>query len=320
MSSPISGIHHITGAVTKPQRDYDFYTQTLGLRMIKQTVNHESPNMWHFFYGDYAGNPGTVMTNIIFDGIPLPRCKPGRGSISALAYSVPKSSLGFWRDRLTGAGYRCEDRGERFGETVLYFEDPEGLPSELIGCGDDREPGAWNGVPQHSTVRGFHSATIVSRLHELSVEFFTMLLGFDVIASENDRIRLSVNGGGPGTYIDLVKVEDGPWARFGLGAIHHVALTVADIETMHRMWGKLSGAGLILTDLRDRKWFHSTYFTEPGGINLEISNVTPGFTVDEPLAELGTTLQLPKQWEAQRGQIESVLPKMDFRQPAMASS
>ena len=313
MSIPaIEGIHHVTGAVENPQRDYDFYTKTMGLRLVKQTVNHETADMWHFFYGDYDANIGTIMTNIIFpDGV-LPRGVRGRGTISELSYSVPRESIGFWRERLTAAGYTCQDRPQRFGEEVLYFEDPEGLPSEIIGCDDTRTPGPCKGFPQEHLIRGFHSVSLVSRLHELSLEFFTTLLGFEIAGKEGPRTRLILGDGGPGNRVDLIDVPEGPWARFGLGSIHHVAFSVPSVEAMQRYWGLLSGSGLILTDLRDRKWFHSLYFTEPGGINLELSNVEPGFTVDEDLDHLGETLQLPKQWQDRYDEIQAVLPKLVF--------
>jgi len=308
----VEGIHHVTGAVTNPQRDYDFYTKTLGMRLVKQTVNHETADMWHFFYGDYNANVGTIMTNIIFPEKILPRCTRGRGTISELSYSVPAGSIAYWRARLTESGYACEDRPERFGEKVLYFEDPEGLPSEIIESADARDPGPLNGIPAEHLLRGFHSVTLVSRLHELSLGFFTQLLGFEVAAQEGNRTRLAVKGGGPGRWVDLVDVPEGPWAQFGMGAIHHVAFTVPTVADMQRFWGILSGAGLIVTDLRDRKWFHSAYLTEPGGINVEISNVDPGFTVDEELEHLGETLQLPKQWAARQDEIAAVLPELVF--------
>lgn len=312
MPAPVLGIHHITGAVTNPQRDYDFYTGVLGLRLVKQTINHDSPNMWHFFYADYEGNAGTVMTNIIFDGIPLPRCTPGRGSISELSYSIPKGSRDFWKSRLTDAGYTCEERPDRFGEAVLYFEDPEGLPSEMIECDDERKPPAPDGFTDANVVRGFHGLTLVSRLPELTEQFFTKIMGFEVADKDENRTRLAISGGGPGKWVDLIDQPEGPWASFGIGAIHHVSFTVPDLDVMKYFWGKMSGAGLIVTDLRDRKWFHSAYLTEPGGINVELSNVDPGFTVDEKLEELGTSLQLPKQWADIREEIEGKLPAMKF--------
>ena len=312
MGSLIQNIHHITGAVTSPQRDYDFYTKVLGLRFIKKTVNQDNPTMWHFFYGDYEGNPGSIMTNIILEGVPLPTCSPGRGSIESLSYSVPKGSLAFWRKRLERQGYRCEERPERFGEAVLYFEDPEGLPSEFIACDDPREPVAFGEIDAEHQIRGFHGATLISRIHEMSLEFFAALLGFEVVGKEGNRTRLAVNGAAPGHYIDLLDVSEGPWARFGLGAIHHVAFTVETYEDLETMWGRLSGAGLIVTDAKDRGWFHSIYFTEPGGINLELSNLTPGWTVDEEMDNLGSVISLPKHLEPQRTEIEKRLPEMAF--------
>ena len=129
MQSWIQGIHHVTGAAVDPQEDYDFYTRVLGLRLVKRTVNHENPTMWHFFYGDYEGHAGTVMTNFLFKGIPVPRCRPGRGAITDVSYSVPAASFDFWRARLEAAGAAPRERPPRFGERVLSFVDPAGIPS-----------------------------------------------------------------------------------------------------------------------------------------------------------------------------------------------
>lgn len=308
----IEGIHHITGLVTAPQRDYTFYTQVLGLRLIKKTVNQDNPKMWHFFYGDHSGNVGTIMTNIILEGVPMSRCEEGRGTIEALSFSVGRDSLDYWRERLNAAGYECSDRPERFGEAVLHFRDPEGLSLELIGCDDPRVPGLAGEVPSEHQIKGFHSAALISRLPDLSKEFFTRLMRFEVVGEEGNRTRLAVNGGGPGRFIDLIDVNEGPWGRMGLGSIHHVAFTVPKFENLERLWQILSGAGLIVTDARDRGWFHSMYFTEPGGINLELSNIEPGWTVDEDMDSLGTILSLPKRLEPKRVEIESVLPPITF--------
>ena len=307
-SERILGLHHVTGAASSAQRDHDFYTGVLGLRLVKRTINHETADHWHLFYGDREGRPGTVMTNFLFDGLPVPPARPGRGSIAAVSFSVPSPALDRWRQRLVAAGHQVEERADRFGEPVLSFRDPSGIPGELIGCGDDR--GAASELSP--SVRGFHSVTLVSRLPELTLEFFTGLLGARVVAREQERTRLAFAEGGPGRQIDLLEINDGPWACFGLGALHHVAFTAPDVEAMERLWRRLSGAGLIVTDLRDRKWFHSMYLTEPGGINVEISNREPGFTVDESLEELGTTLQLPAQWADRRAEIEARLPPLDF--------
>jgi glyoxalase family protein len=258
------------------------------------------------------------MTNFLFKGLRVPPCKRGRGTISAVAYSVPGGALPYWKERLERAGVPCRLEPPRFGAGVLAFDDPAGLPSELVECDDDRrDPPALAGIPDHAKVRGFHSVTLVSRIPELTERFFAKLLRFDIVGSEQGpngrRIRLDVNGRGAGTWVDLTPASPSdPWGEFGIGALHHVAFTVATKERMERLWQTLSGDGLILTDLRDRKWFHSMYMTEPGGINVEFSNVDPGFAVDEPLERLGETLQLPKQWEAQRAKIESGLPPLRF--------
>lgn len=310
----IEGIHHITGAVQSPQRDLKFYTEVMGLRLIKKTVNQDNPTGWHFFYGDYEGHAGTIMTNIIIpDDVPMPRGVDGKGTIEAQSYSVSKGSMDYWRDRLTNAGYGCENRPERFGDPVLHFRDPDGLSSELIGCDDERVPGLSGEVPEEHQIRGFHGATLISRLPELSKEFFTMLMGFQVVDECEGRTRLGVNGGGPGKFIDLLDAEDdAPWGRFGLGSIHHISFTVPSVEALELMWKLLSGSGLIVTDARDRGWFHSMYFTEPGGINLELSNLDPGWTVDEEMDSLGTIVSLPDRLEPDRAVIEAGLPPIEF--------
>ncbi len=312
MDSWVRGIHHITGAATSGQRDHDFYTGTLGLRLVKRTINHETADQWHLFYGDREGNPGTVMTNFIFESAPLPRYRRGRGSITEVSYSIPRGSIEAWRARLVAAGQPCADRESRFGEPVLGFEDPSGIPSELIECDDPRDRGAGGVIAGPPPVRGFHSVTLLSRIPELTLEFFTRSLRFRIVAKEGRRTRLAVGDGRPGELVDLVEEPEAPWGRWGLGGLHHVAFTLDSKERMEQLWRVLSGQGLILTDLRDRKWFHSMYLTEPGGINVEFSNTTPGWTVDEDLDALGRTLTLPKQWEAQRAPIEAKLPPFRF--------
>lgn len=312
MSSLVKGIHHVTGAAVDPQQDYDFYTKTLGLRMVKKTINHETANQWHLFYADYDGNPGTVMTNFIFKGTPFHKNRRGRGSLSDVAFSVAKGSLGFWQERLHEAGCETDDRGERFGERVLHTKDYSGIDVELIECDDERNPPALSGVPEDYATRGFHSVTMISRIPELSIDFFTKLLRYEVIGQEGNRTRLGVNGGGPNNWLDILDEPDSPWNVWGLGGLHHVAFTIDTKAQMEMFWQVLGGAGHIVTDLRDRKWFHSMYMTEPGGINVEFSDVTPGWTVDEPLEELGKELCLPKQWADHREEIERKLEVLTF--------
>ncbi len=312
MTTWIQGLHHITGAATDGQKDHDFYTEVLGLRRVKKTINHETADQWHLFYGDHEGNPGTIMTNFFFEGTPLPPWKRGKGTISELAFSVPRGSLDFWQARLRAAGLPTERRGERFGEAVLYYEDPSGIPSELIEHDDERDPPALSDLTDSSKIRGFHSVTLLSRIPELTLGFFTKLLRGRVIDSEEGRTRITFSDDGSGGFVDLLDEPDSHWGHWGLGGIHHVAFTVESKEQMERLWRVLSGTGLIVTDLRDRKWFHSMYLTEPGGINVEFSNVTPGWTVDEDLDSLGTDLCLPSQWADQRAQIEARLPALRF--------
>lgn len=310
--SPIQGIHHITGLVGSAQNDLDFYREVLGLRLIKKTVNQENPAAgWHFFFGDRDGHAGTIMTNIILEGIPLPRCVDGRGSISDVSYSVSPTSFDYWRQRLANAGHQCEDRPARFGDPVLHFRDDDGISSELIGCDDERVPNLDGDVPAENQIRGFHHATCVSRIPELTLGFLTGVLKFEVVAQADKRTRLAVGKNAPGHFIDLIEQQDGPWAQMGLGALHHIAFTV-ETDDFHQWAGRLGGAGLIVTETRDRGWFQSMYFTEPGGINLELSDMQPGWTFDEDMDSLGTIISLPNHLEPMREKIEAGLPEIKF--------
>ena len=310
--SPIRGIHHITGLVGSAANDLRFYRDVLGLRLIKKTCNQENPTSgWHFFFGDRLGNPGTIMTNIIIEGVPMPKTVKGRGSITDVSYSVSPGSLEYWRERLTAAGCVCTDRPARFGEPVLHFRDFDGISSELVGCEDARMPELAD-LPDEHQIRGFHHATLAPRIPELTVQFLVGVLGFEVVATEGSRTRLAVGGNEPGKLIDVVERRDGPWGRHGLGGLHHIALTVDSVEDMEKWTRILAGAGLIVTGARDRGWFHSTYFTVPGGINMELSNLDPGWTVDEEIDSLGRILSLPKHLEAHRTAIEAALPAVEF--------
>ena len=308
----VKGIHHITGAATDGQKDHDFYTRVLGLRRIKKTINHETADQWHLFYGDRDGNAGTIMTNFIFENSPLPEWQPGKGTIHELAFSVPPGSLEYWESRLAARGFIPEHRPERFGERVLAYRDPSGIPSALVEHADSRNPPALGDVDPAHRVSGFHGVSVVSRIPELTLGFFTDLLRGEVVASEGRRTRIAFADGDSAGFVDLLDEPEAGWGRWGLGGIHHVAFTVESKEVMEQLWRVLSGAGFIVTDLRDRKWFHSMYLTEPGGINVEISDMTPGWTVDEELDSLGTILSLPRQWEADREVIEAKLPPLRF--------
>ncbi|REJ76896.1 MAG: ring-cleaving dioxygenase [Acidobacteria bacterium] len=319
MMSWVQGIHHVTAAATSAQGDHDFHTGTLGLRLVKRTVNHETADQWHLFYGDDVGNAGSIMTNFIFEDVPLPAYRRGRGTITEVAYSAPPESMQFWRRRLGEAGAldasgeEDQKAPERFGDLVLRFRDRSGIPGEIVACDDSRAGSAGTEeVPREHSLRGLHSVTLLSRIPELTIGFFCELLRFQVAGVEGSRTRLRAPSGGPGSFVDVLDEPDAPWGRWGLGGIHHVAFTVPSRETMEQLARVLSGAGLILTDLRDRKWFHSMYLTEPGGINVEFSDLSPGWTIDEEPQSLGTTLCLPKQWEAQRAEIEARLPVLEF--------
>lgn len=323
MDPTIAGIHHVTAIAGDPQQNVDFYTGTLGLRLVKKTVNFDDPGTYHFYYGNEEGQPGTILTFFPWIGLarrPGAAARPWRnapaGETAATAFSVPRGSLGFWAERLRGVGVVVEDIVDRLGARVLPFADPDGLPLELIEADDDRQP--WRGVsssesgtiPEDRAIRGFYGVTLAERDPQATAAVLTGVMGYRQTAEENGRLRFEIAAGGPGTVVDLVAVDRPHSAALGPGVTHHVAFRTPD-DARQKAWiDRLFSAGLRTTPVQDREYFHSIYFREPGGVLFEIATDTPGFMVDESRDELGQRLCLPPWLEAQRGHIERILPKI----------
>jgi glyoxalase family protein len=311
MNARILGLHHVTATVAGAQEDLDFYAGVLGLRLVKKTVNFDNPGVYHFYYGDERGTPGTLMTTFPYAGKGVREGVKGAGQITTTSFSVPPGSLPAWRRRLEGLGVAFAPQPERFGEGALRIEDPSGLDIELVeGPGEEREGWADGGVPADIAIRGVHGVTLTIRQPAATLELLTEALGYEVVGEEGTRTRLAVGGTRPGHYIEVLDAPGAPAAVNGIGTVHHVAMAVATDEEQLEMRGRLIAMGRAVTEVRDRQYFRSIYFREPGGVLYEIATLPPGFTIDEPLAELGTGLKLPPWEEPERSAIESVLARV----------
>jgi glyoxalase family protein len=303
------GLHHVTAIADDPQANVDFYTQVLGLRLVKQTVNFDAPDTYHLYYGDEAGRPSSLLTFFPWKGVP--RGRQGTGLATATAFSVPEASLGWWLEHLARHGVEVEGPRSRDGEDVLTLRDPDGMVVELVAAPGDTRSG-WDGVasiPGEHAVRGLHAVTLTERLLEPSARMLTDLLGMQLGGEQDDRARFAMGGGASGALVDVAAGRGDRGLQAG-GTVHHVAFRAPDLATMTRWQQQLLDAGVGVTDVRDRQYFKSIYFREPGGVLFEIATDDPGFTTDEPLLELGRSLRLPPWLEPSREQIVAALPPL----------
>lgn len=309
MNHSIAGLHHVTATVSDAREDVEFYTGLLGLRLVKKTVNFDNPGVYHFYYGDEVGTPSTLMTTFPYAGRGVPIGRKGAGQITVTSFSVPAGALGYWEDRLATHGLSADAADEGFGEAAVVVEDPSGLRTALReGPGDTRAPWVAEGIDPDAAIRGLHGITFPVLDAGPSIRFLTDVLGFDVAERSAGRTRLAVGDARPGRYVDIVQAPGSAAAVNGLGTVHHVALAVADAAAQLAFREELVRRGHTVTEVRDRQYFQSIYFREPGGVLYEIATAGPGFTIDEPVAELGTGLKLPPWEEVNRTAIEATLP------------
>jgi len=301
MQYTLRGLHHVTATVSEAQPDLDFYSGLLGLRLVKKTVNFDNHNVYHFYYGTEKGAPGTIMTTFPYKHIGVKVGTKGTGQISHTSFSVPQGCIDNWQRRL-GFFHVPFTYFERFGERGLAFVDPSGLNIELIESKDNRPPWTQSSIPQTCAIRGIHSLTIPIALPQKTIQFLSSLFNIHVIEQEGDRIRLGIDGGGAGKYLDILDAAGMPQGINGLGTIHHVALGVETAREQLLIRQAIIKAGIKITEVRDRKYFQSIYFREPGGVLLEIATLPPGFLIDEPITSLGKELKLPP-WEEQNRKV-----------------
>jgi glyoxalase family protein len=312
MRSPILGLHHVTATVDDAQADLDFSVDALGLRLVKKTVNFDNHFVYHFYYGDEVGHPGTIWTTFPYKGRGVPVGTRGAGQITVTSFSVPAGSLDVWKKRLRERGYTVTDMPPRFGEESVRVIDPSGLVIELVANSTDRRtPWTAGGIDEQSAVRGLHSVSLEVREPRRTVEFMRDLLGFEVVNEIDGRTRVAVNGVEPGKFMDIVHAGDADWARNGLGTVHHVAMAIGSDDDQLQIRDELVGRANV-TPVRDRQYFKSIYFREPNGVLFEIATMQPGFPVDEPVTELGHDLKLPPWEEPHRAAIEAELPNVHY--------
>ncbi len=305
MAKLINGIHHITAMADDPQKNIDFYTGVLGLRLVKKTINFDAPEVYHFYYGDEAGSPGTILTFFPYEGIAKGR--KGKGQMTVTGFSIPHNSLLYWTKRLTHLGIAFQEPQDRFNEAYIYLEDPDGLGLELVANDKDHRSGFTYGhIPLEHSIRGFYQATLSLEGYERTAGLLTASMEHKLVEEKGNRFRYSA-GEGPGTYIDLLCEPDTMRGLGGGGTVHHIAFSTDSDATQIEAQQTLAKAGMNVTPVLDREYFHSVYFREPGGILFEIATDPPGFAVDEAPAQLGEALKLPPWYEKKRSQIEKDL-------------
>lgn len=318
MKPTVYGLHHVTTMTTETQGNVDFYTQVLGLRMIKVTVNFDDPTTYHLYYGDAVGSPGSAIT--FFPWQNLAARRPGAGEIEATAYTIPQNTVDWWAKHLDAKGVNVIEPINRFGARGLRFRDSGESSVELIEGEPEANFVAWaeSPVPADKQIRGFHGATAWVRNAEPTARLFTAVFGLEKLAEEGNRTRYGLPGKKDGTHFDLVEDPSLPPARHGAGTVHHLAWRVPDDATHATTRAAIEGAGFSVTPFIDRQYFHSIYFRDPNGLLFEVATDNPGFTVNETLEELGTHLHLPPHYEAHRKQIEAALPPLKLATRAVA--
>ena len=310
MENRILGLHHITAIAGDPQQNYDFYTKVLGLRMVKKTVNFDDPKTYHFYFGNETGSPGTILTFFPWPG--AKKGKNGPGLATEIGYSVPAGSLDFWQNRFDNYKVNYERRSEEFGEEFLPFEDPDGLKLKLIvsKTSDSRQGWETSEISQDVTLKGFHSVSLRLINQAPTAGILTDIFNYKLKDKEGNRFRYTTDAVEHASIIDIIEDPVGERGINAAGTNHHIAFRVQDEVSQQYFRNKILEAGLNITGKIDRDYFFSLYFREPGGVLFEIATDNPGFTRDESLEELGSSLKLPKKYESSRERIESSLPKL----------
>lgn len=312
MENSILGIHHVTAIAGDARRNHDFYTRVLGQRLVKKTVNFDDPETYHFYFGDEVGTPGTILTFFPW-GNRVHTGRRGTKQVTETGFAVPEGSLDFWKQRLEEHNVIHNNVAEKFGEQYLTLLDPDGLKLELTvpRVADTRTPWETEEVKSVHALRGFHHITITTQKMEATARILTDVLGYRLEQQEVNRFRFVTDAVKQASIVDLVEAPGEAVGQVAGGSVHHVAFRVANEKVLMHFREKIAALGLNITPKIDRNYFYSLYFREPGGVLFELATDNPGFAVDETVTQLGSGLKLPQQYEAQRDQIEAVLPQLD---------
>ena len=306
------GIHHVTAIAGDPVKNLNFYTPDLGLRFVKKTVNFDDPSTYHFYYGDETGSPGTILT--FFPWTNAPAGRRGVGETRQTAFRVPLRSIGYWTERFIERGISHQTLEMRFGQSVLPFTDRDGMALALVGIADaENEPG-WSNedIPSEHAIRGLQGVTLLLESSQKTAAILTDVFGFREVAREGSVTRFAAAGDVKGSVVDIYEAAGAQRGHQGRGSVHHIAFRAADDAQQAQMTEKLIRShGRHPTEQKDRKYFRSIYFREPGGVLFEIATDIPGFAVDEPIEALGRDLELPDFLEPRRKEIEGLLPVLE---------
>jgi glyoxalase family protein len=306
MLTQIRGLHHVTSMAANAQENNDFFTKTLGLRRVKKTVNFDAPDVYHLYYGDEVGTPGSVMTYFPFPNIGTGR--RGAGEVAETVFSVPEGSLRFWAERLAASGVTGLQAEESFGDKRLRFLGADGDGFALTEArGDSRPAFAGGPVAAEEGVRGFHGVTLRLRDGGATGELLRYM-GYEAIDQRGDLTRYAVPGGNGADVIDVEVLPGAPPAQQGAGSVHHVAFAVEDRAAQLAVRKALLDTGYHVTPVIDRDYFWAIYFRTPGGVLFEVATNEPGFDRDEDTAHLGEALKLPRQHAHLRETLAQILP------------
>ena len=315
---PIKGLHHVTAVSREAQVNVDFYRNVLGQRLVKRTVNFDAPDSYHFYFGDRIGTPGTVLTFFVWQNVK--RGIRGNGETAAVAYNIPVGSISFWQDYLKARGVLVHPLEQRFGMEALPLDDPDGMRLEMIASDVSPDVLYWEEgpIPQAHALRGFHSVTLWLDEVEPTADLLVNQMGYELAGQEGNRYRFVGGIAALASTLDIlhrpIQPEAPPSeAEFGAGSIHHIAFRVPTDEMQLENQSALRAAGYGVTPVRDRSYFHSIYYREPGGVLFEIATEGPGFAIDEPVSQLGESLKLPEWLEPNRSAIEQELPPITLQ-------
>lgn len=300
----IQGIHHLTAITSDHVRNIRFYRDLLGLRFVKLTVNFDDPSAYHLYYGDNVGTPGTILTFFVWSQIP--KGAPGLHQINTMLFKIPPGSLEYWKKRIQAAKLRTYEMPEYYKEKHIVFKDPDDIEVALLETAIVKEIKYWkkSPVPEKHFIQGIHGVRMEATELLPTKKAILEILGGDEEWKSYHVARFQIGNA-------IAIVNTGPSLVVGYnagGTVHHVAWRVKDDAEELKTRQKIVKAGLHPTEVIDRTYFHSVYYREPGGVLFEIATNNPGFTIDETVEKLGSSLRLPPHFEPYREQITAMLP------------